>query len=544
MSLDILEDATSFRLFRAVFDHAAFGVAFYDSDLRFIDVNDAFASMGGRSRADHRGRTLEEILPSLAEAITPYVQSVFATGQTVSDVELFGVRDPAAVRPRRWRVTYQPVTDGDTVIAVAAILLDITAPRRASAVLDAQRELFAQCARGEPLKSMLDRVTATIAEHSFDGAIPSILLVDDGRLRHGSAPGLPEDYITAIDGTLIGPSAGSCGTAAFRREPVYVSDIETDPLWRDFRTLARAADLRACWSVPIVGTGGDVIGTFALYHREPRGPSREDEDLIALMSRTTAVLIEWRRGEDDRRRMLEAEQTARQAAEEANRSKDEFVANLSHELRTPLNAILGWASILHRPHLEEATAARALEVIERNAMAQVRLIDDLLDTARIASGKVQLRMETLDLNSVVEASLDSVRPLAVGKKVELNPVPGPPGTMVAGDETRIRQILWNLLSNAIKFTPAGGSVKLEVTRQQDGSHVVVSDTGAGIPSDLLPHVFDRYRQGRDRAGGGLGLGLAIAHHVAQLHGGTLRATSGGAGQGAQFELVLPPTSGA
>jgi signal transduction histidine kinase len=439
-------------------------------------------------------------------------------------------------------VTYQPIASGERVVAVAAIVTHIAAPDRASALLDAQREVLAQCAMGEPLNTMLDRVTKTIEEHSFDGAIPSILLVEDGRLRHGSAPGLPAEYTEAIDGTLIGPCAGSCGTAAYRREAVYVTDIETDPLWTDYRGIARAAGLRSCWSVPIIGTSGDVIGTFALYHREPRQPSTDDRDLIALMSRTTAVLIEWRRGEENRRRMLEAEHSARQAAENANRSKDEFVANLSHELRTPLNAILGWASILHRPNLDAATASRALDAIERNATAQVRLVDDLLDTARIVSGKMQLKMEMLDLNSVVEASLDSVRPLAAGKRVELTPVPGPPGTMVAGDETRMRQILWNLLSNAIKFTPSGGSVRLEVTQQKDGSHVVVSDTGAGIPAELLPHVFDRYQQGHDRAAGGLGLGLAIAHHVAELHGGTLRATSAGLGQGARFELVLPPPS--
>jgi signal transduction histidine kinase/PAS domain-containing protein len=542
MSLDTLEDAVSVQLLRSVFDRAPFGVALYDPDLRFIDVNEAFAAMGGRPRADHQGRLIEDVLPRLAGAITPHLRSVFATGRAVLDVELHGFRHPTSVRAGHWRVTYEPIASGETVVAVAAIVTHIAAPDRASALLDMQREVLSLCAMGEPLTTMLDRITKAIEEHSLDGAIPSILLVEDGRLRHGSAPGLPPEYTGAIDGTVIGPRTGSCGTAAYRREPVYVTDIEIDPLWIDYRRVAREAGLRSCWSVPIIGTSGDVIGTFALYHREPRQPSKDDQDLIALMSQTTAVLIEWRRGEDNRRRMLEAEHNARQAAETANRSKDEFVANLSHELRTPLNAILGWASILRRPELEAATASRGLDAIERNATAQARLIDDLLDTARIVSGKMQLKMEMLDLNSVVEASLDSVRPLAAGKRVELTPVPGPPGTMVAGDETRMRQILWNLLSNAIKFTPSGGSVRLEVTQQKDGSHVVVSDTGAGIPAELLPHVFDRYRQGRDRAAGGLGLGLAIAHHVAELHGGTLRATSAGLGQGARFELVLPPPS--
>jgi signal transduction histidine kinase len=409
---------------------------------------------------------------------------------------------------------------------------------RAEAILLAQREVLERCAQGEPLEAILDRVTTAIREHSVDGAIPSILLVESGVLRHGSAPDLPAVYTAAIDGVSIGPAAGSCGTAAYRGQPVYATDIQTDPLWEDWRHLALPHNLRACWSQPIVGSNGQVLGTFALYYREPRRPSPDDVGLIELFSRTTAILIEWKRNQHAQQQLLAAEQRARQAAENANRGKDEFVATLSHELRTPLNAIVGWARMLRMPNLNAALTERAISAIERNAQAQTRLVEDLLDISRIMSGKVDLDVALLDVNALLEAALDAVRPLAAGKGIQLVAIPAPPGASVQGDANRLRQVLWNLLTNAVKFTPAGGDVRVAARSEPGGTRLSVSDTGIGIPADLLPHVFDRYRQADDSSGG-LGLGLAIAKHVVELHGGTLEASSDGPGRGARFDVILP-----
>src|SRR5581483_6904307 len=229
----------------------------------------------------------------------------------------------------------------------------------------------------------------------------------------------------------------------------------------------------------------------------------------------------------DHARLYRAAEAAREAAEAASSAKDQFLSTLSHELRTPLNAVYGWATMLERGQLGEEQARRALQSILRNVNAQVRLIDDLLNLARVAGG---------------EAALDTIRPAADAKSFRLQPVLASPGGPVSGDPDRLQQIVWNLLSNAVKFTPKNGQVQVQL--QQVGSHVElhVSDTGQGISSDLLPFIFDRLRQGDStstRAHGGLGLGLALVRHLVELHGGIVFAESPGEGRGATFVVRLP-----
>ena len=228
-------------------------------------------------------------------------------------------------------------------------------------------------------------------------------------------------------------------------------------------------------------------------------------------------------------------------AQDANRLKEEFLATLSHELRTPLNAILGWARILSTRALEPATL-RGLEVIERNARAQTRLIEDILDVSRIVTGKLILKLETIDLAVVIGAALDAVRPAAQAKGVRLAEDVEPTVHLVQGDAQRLQQVIWNLLVNAIKFTPAGGMVTTTLSRVRNHIEVTVRDTGVGIRNEVLPFVFDRFRQADSsttRSHGGLGLGLAIVRHVLELHGGTVEARSAGEGKGATFRIELP-----
>jgi PAS domain S-box-containing protein len=529
------------HLLRAAFELAPFGVAFYDTRQRFIAVNAAFARMDGQPPDAHTGREVGDILSRQADQIVPYLRAALE-GQTSVDVPLSGVRDAGAGLRGHWSASYHPVARPDgSIEAVLAMVSDVSRQRRSDAILRAQHDVLERCVLGEPLESVLDRVTAAVSAHSVDGAMASILLVENGRVRHGSAGQLPPSYTAAVDGQPIGPASGSCGTAAYRRAAVFVRDIATDPLWRDYRDVALAHGLRACWSVPIVGTGEDVLGTFALYHREPRDPAPEDIALADLMSRTAAILIEWWRGESARRRLFEQEQDARRAAEDANRSKDEFVATLSHELRTPLNAIMGWTRMLRVANVDAATSQRAIAAIERNAEAQARLIEDLLDIARIARGGLQLEIAAVDLSSIAQAALDAVRPMADSKGVRVH-ADIASDIVLPGDATRLKQVMWNLLSNAVKFTPAGGAVRIEVMAGADAGRIVVTDTGVGIPADVLPYVFERYRQA-EPSGGGLGLGLAIAASVAEAHGGSIRASSEGRGRGARFEVALPLTRG-
>ncbi|HWP42244.1 MAG TPA: ATP-binding protein [Blastocatellia bacterium] len=253
-------------------------------------------------------------------------------------------------------------------------------------------------------------------------------------------------------------------------------------------------------------------------------------------------IAERKRAEKERESLLLREHAARTEAEAANRAKDEFLATVSHELRTPLNAILGWARVARTGRLDEATIARALETIERNAKAQAQLVDDLLDVSRIISGKLTLNVRPIDLVSLIESALDSVRPAAAARgiqlQVDLDPRAGP----VSGDPDRLQQVLWNLLSNAIKFTPGEGRVQVQLSRVDSQAEIRVSDTGKGISPDFLPYVFDRFRQADStltRRHGGLGLGLAIVRHLVELHGGNVHVHSDGEGKGAVFTVRLP-----
>ncbi len=236
------------------------------------------------------------------------------------------------------------------------------------------------------------------------------------------------------------------------------------------------------------------------------------------------------------------ERTARAQAEHASRAKDEFLATLSHELRTPLNAILGWSVMLRETPRDPVLLGKGLEIIERNTRVQSRLIEDLLDLSRIVSGQMRLDVRPVDLVGVVGAALDSVRLGAEAKGIQLQAVLDASAGPVAGDPDRLQQVMWNLLSNAVKFTPAKGRIQVRLERIHSLVAVVVSDTGCGIPADVLPHVFDRFWQGdgsSSRRHGGLGLGLALVKHLVELHGGTVRVESPGPGGGATFDLELP-----
>lgn len=233
---------------------------------------------------------------------------------------------------------------------------------------------------------------------------------------------------------------------------------------------------------------------------------------------------------------------AKKLAEEATRAKDQFLAMVSHELRTPLTAILGWARLIKMGKLDEATMAQALETIERNAKAQSELIEDLLDFSRIISGKVRLDVATVQLDSIIEAAINVVRPAAEAKGIRLQPIIDPSAGPVSADPARLQQVLWNLLSNAVKFTPKEGRVQIRLARVASSVEITVSDTGQGISPEFLPYVFDRFRQADNtstRQHAGLGLGLAITKHLVELHGGTIRAVSPGVGQGSSFIVRLP-----
>ena len=244
-----------------------------------------------------------------------------------------------------------------------------------------------------------------------------------------------------------------------------------------------------------------------------------------------------------KRKLTEIElERAKGVAEAASRAKEDFLAVLSHELRTPLSAVYGWARLLRSGRLQADAAERALDVIVRNTEAQVQLIDDLLDVSRIITGKMRLDVRPVDLEAVIRAAIDAVRPAADSKEIRLQCVLDPHAVGITGDPNRLQQVVWNLLSNGVKFTPRRGRVQVHLQRTNSHVEIVVSDTGEGISKEQLPHLFERFHQADStstRSHTGLGLGLALVRHLVELHGGKVTARSPGEGQGATFTVELP-----
>lgn len=247
-------------------------------------------------------------------------------------------------------------------------------------------------------------------------------------------------------------------------------------------------------------------------------------------------------GEEERELLLQRALAAHAEADNANCIKDEFLALLSHELRTPLTSILGWSDLLMDGKLTDVAGKRALEIIGRNARAQRQLIDDLLDTSRIITGKMRLEVRPIELGPLIEIVVDALRPTADARNIRLQIFLDPLTGTISGDSQRLQQVIWNLLTNAIKFTPKGGSVEVRLDRVESHVELAISDTGPGIEPGFLPHVFDRFLQSDSsstRRHSGLGLGLSIVRQLVELHGGTVTALSPGAGEGATFKVILP-----
>jgi len=296
----------------------------------------------------------------------------------------------------------------------------------------------------------------------------------------------------------------------------------------EHRRLVLALGLASYMCVPLQARGRTLGAISFVYGPDGRRYNRDDLALAEAVARRAAIAV-------DNARLF-------RDADAAGRAKDEFLAALSHELRTPLHAMLGWTRMLRTGTLDAPTAARALETLERNTRLQAQLIEDLLDVSRIITGKLRMRPQSVSLEPVIQAALEAVRSAADAKGVEIETRADAAAGTVTGDPDRLQQVVWNLLSNATKFTPRGGRVEILLDAVDDQVRIQVADTGTGIAAELLPHIFERFRQADGltaRALGGLGLGLAIVRHIVELHGGTVRAESAGAGQGARFTVELP-----
>ena len=335
------------------------------------------------------------------------------------------------------------------------------------------------------------------------------------------------------------PGVGLPGRVWSDPRPVWVRDVTQEQFPR--ARSAVSAGLHSAFAFPIL-YGDRVLGVMEFYSAEIRAPDEALLTMFASIGNQIGQFVERKRAEEERELLLKREHSARSEAELANRTKDEFLAIVSHELRTPLNAIVGWSGMLQRGALDTEKERKAFEIIERNAKAQAKLIDDILDVSRIVTGRLRLDLRPVQLHTIITTAVDSIRPLTDSKKIRLTMELESKPSLVSGDPDRLQQVVWNLLSNAAKFTPREGQIGIRLHNTNSHIEIIVTDSGQGIEADVLPHVFDRFRQAdssKTRRHGGLGLGLAIVQHLVELHGGTVTARSEGEGKGSEFRIVLP-----
>ncbi len=415
---------------------------------------------------------------------------------------------------------------------------------RMAALLDGQTRVLEMVATGRPLPEILEALTLLIEARST-GLRCSVLILEGDRLRGGAAPSLPTSYNQALDGMVIGPRVGCCGTAAFTRQPVVVSDTSTDPLWSAFLPLAIEYELRACWSSPILATDGRCLGTFAMYYREIRSPGPEEWELIDTATHLAGVAIERRQTEDalsDARTSAEGEarENARLVEEltHAGQLKSEFVSTMSHELRTPLSVILGYTDVL-RDELHADEQHRTLDRIRRSGMELLDMIESTLDLNRLEAGKDTPECERVTVHPLIDDLAVEFEAMHATSETVIRWEPST-GVVLWTDQRKLKIILKNLIGNALKFTPCG-EVVISCGEEAAGCVFRVRDTGVGISEEHLPHIFEMFRQGDGsdrRQHGGVGLGLYITRRLVAQLGGEIIVQST-LGEGSVFVVTLP-----
>ena len=543
---NMLLDAERSQL-RRLFEQAPGFVCFLDGpDHTFGLVNAALLQLVGRR--DILGKTVREAIPEIAgQGFLQLMDKVYSGGESFVGKGLTASihrRPGGPLEDVSLDFVFQPIFGSEG--AVTGIFVqgqDITEQKAAEAIRSRQSSHDALSAsvgqaltRSPTLPLMLQRCAEAIVE-KLDAAFARVWLFEPttGMLELRASAGL----YTHLDGPHGRVPLGKLkiGRIAAERSAHLTNSVIGDPRVSD-QAWALREGMVAFAGYPLL-LGEKLVGVIAMFSRSALPP--DTLEALKHVADNIALGVERQLSQDEREALLARESEARKDAEEANHLKDEFLATVSHELRTPLTSMLGWVQMLRGGSLSPAKQERALETIERNARAQAQLIEDLLDVSRILSGKLRLEVAAVEVGSVVSQALESVRPAADAKAIRLQAALDST-SHVMGDPQRLQQIVWNLLSNAVKFTSKGGRIQVFVERKHSSVEVTVTDSGQGISEAFLPHVFERFRQedaGPRRQHGGLGLGLSIVRHLAELHGGTVSAASGGEGKGATFTLTLP-----
>jgi len=468
------------------------------------ECNTAMARMYGYDSADQiLGARLNDLLPKSNPKNIEYLRALHASGYNLNDVE-----SSELDRYGNTKVilnNLSAIVENGMIVRAWGTQRDITAQTQAEEALRISEERFAKAFQASPDGLVISRIADAV-----------ILEVNDTFV---AMSGYSRDE-------TIGRSALELGLYA---DPSVrqglLKLLNTQGFVRDFELAMKRKSGQVGW---------------ILFSAEPL-TLRGEHCWLTLSRDITA----HKRAEEERERLLRQEKEAREEAEMASRMKDEFLATISHELRTPLTAILGWASMLNRGSLSDFQTRRALQVIEQSARSQASLVDDILDTARIITGRLKLDARPIAIERVLRAAIDVIRPSADAKRIALDVAVDNQQTIIFGDANRMQQVIWNLLSNAVKFTSEGGCVDVRLTRTDGQVELTITDTGMGIDPQFMPYLFDRFRQADStstRKYGGLGLGLAIVRHVVEMHGGTVAASSLGKGHGATFTVRFPVAS--
>lgn len=407
-------------------------------------------------------------------------------------------------------------------------------------------EIGARCAKdGDDVNACLKEILNVAIEiTAADKGNIQLLNDDSNTLNLVAQSGFDEPFLEFFE--YVGNGDSACGVALHSKQRVVVENINESEIFAGKPSLEamRQADVLAVQSLPLISSAGKVLGIISTHFSNAHQPSEQELRLLDLLARQTADYLERKRVEAEREQLLEREHELRQTAEEANRLKDEFLAIMSHELRNPLNVILGYAELLLR--MDEIKSApnlhRMADAVKRNAVAQSKLIRDLLDLSRLRSGKLELNRETVSPVSSIENAIETVRMDAQAKGVEIKVEAPDDAVFVQADPVRLEQIIWNLLNNSVKFTPPGGCITVRLQETNGDIILTVTDNGQGIDSSFLPHIFEIFRQadsGTNRAQSGMGIGLAVVQQLVELHGGSVSASSDGIGKGASFNIRLP-----
>jgi PAS domain S-box-containing protein len=513
----------------------------------------------GYTAAETIGQSVTMLIPPDRPDEEPRILEQIARGERVDHYETVRRRNDGTLIDVS--LTVSPVRDtSGRIIGASKIARDITERKRAERELREQAEIIETVNRvGQTLAAELDQhklvqaVTDAATEISgahFGSFFYNVLDERGESYMLYTLSGVPREAFAHFPM----PRNTDLFALTFNGEgTVLIADVKKDPRYGKNSPYYGMPEghlpVTSYLAVPVVSRSGDVLGGLFFGHPEEGVFSERAARIVEGLAAQTAVAMDNARlYEAAQRSRAEAEQSVEEKerlyreAQESNRLKDEFLATVSHELRTPLTSILGWAHMLRTGQFGDGDSAKALETIERNARAQGQLIDDLLDVSRIITGKLRIDVRPVDPNSFIESAIEAVRPAAEAKGVRVQRIMDTGVVSVSGDPVRLQQVIWNLLSNAIKFTPRGGRVQVRLERVNSHLEIAVSDSGVGIEPEFLPFVFDRFRQADQRTTrkhGGLGLGLAIARHLVEIHGGSVRAESPGAGQGSTFTVLLP-----